>query len=47
MLEFKAARQAKQKTYWKIENGCYNLYVNDVKVEPSNSDTTACSENEF
>ena len=46
MPEIKAARQAKQKTYWKIENGRYNLYVNDVKVEPNNSDTTACSENE-
>ena len=46
MPEVKAARQAKQKSYWKIENGRYNLYVNDVKVEPSNSDTTACSENE-
>ena len=30
MPEFKAARQVKQKTYWKIENGRYNLYVNDV-----------------
>ena len=46
MAEFKAARQAKRKTYWKIENGRYNLYVNDVKVQRSNSDTTACSENE-
>ena len=47
MPEFKAARQAKQKTYWKIENWRYNLYVNDAKVEPSNSNTTACSENDF
>ena len=48
MPKFKAARQAKQKTYryWKIENGRYNLYVDDAKVERSNSCTTACSENE-
>ena len=46
MPEFKAARQTKQKTYWKIQNGRYNLCVNDIKVEPSNSDTTACNENE-
>ena len=46
MPEIKAARQAKQKTYRKIENGRYNLYVNNVEVEPSNSDTTAWSENE-
>ena len=46
MPEFKAALQAKQKTYCKILKGRYNLYVNDAKVEPSNSDTTSCSENE-
>ena len=27
MPEFKAARQAKQKPYWKIENGPYNLNI--------------------
>ena len=41
MPEFKAATQAKQNTNWKIQNGRYNLFVNDAKVEPSNGDAIA------
>ena len=33
--QFKKARKLNQKTVWRAENGHYNLYVNDTKVELS------------
>ena len=31
--KFIEAKRNKSKTFWRIENGCYNLYVDDVKAE--------------
>ena len=33
--QFRKARRLNQKTVWRVENGHYNLYVNDTKVELS------------
>ena len=31
--KFIKAKRNKIKTFWRIENGCYNLYIDDVKTE--------------
>jgi len=40
LLYFKKARIAKKKTAWRAENGQYNLYIDNVKVEFSDSEVT-------
>ena len=32
--KFIKAKRKKSKTFWRIENGCYNLYIDDVKAKP-------------
>ena len=36
--QFKEARRLNKKTYWRPENGKYNLYVNDVKIVLNGTD---------